>query len=390
MPNLYQAYEKAEVIALFGSPAAAQRLCNDQWIISPTRIVCLATLGEPPQASHFLGAARFCWTADEDYRVGRVSQYPTCFPTEVIGGHTGGRTLHLFVRSNTSQTYIYAGEMSPTYRMEYAGKHNYGRADFGLLRALPSAVWTQLGGLHVGDTDHVAVDAALDRLRTGTTWEERFAVLKRLVEYWHGPIHASDGMTEAELDGIQMPTVLRDWYRWAGNRGGILSGQNLLFRPRGERHRHWELEIDDGLLWFYVENQGVYRWATHADGEDPPVFGRYPGLENTWEPEGVSLSEHLIGACLFEAVWHSKYGASAAWADHSVLNEIASTIPPIAIGEWRWLDGTRFYARNGAFMIACQNDYDWEGGSVWIGAKTEHPLQFLRPYLDEKWEHVAL
>lgn len=397
-PELYQAYEKTEAIAFFGSDAAVRRLCNDQWFIFPTRIICLTTLGEWPQAPHFKWATRFCWVADKDYRVGRDTQYPACLPTEVIGGHTEGRTLHLFIRNGTTQKYVYAGEMGPTHAMGYAGENNYGYAYFDLSPALPSAVWTELGGLQIGDADHASVDAALDRLRAGTTWEERFGVLKRLVEYWHGPIHASDGMAEAELAGIQMPTVLRDWYRWAGNRGEILSGQNFLSEPR-------KLEIDDGLLQFYVENQGVYQWATLADGDDPPVFGRYPprtfgvpsieelsqpGLHD-WEPEGVSLSEHLILTCLFEAVMCSKYGASAASADYNVLAEIANTIPPIAIGEWRWLDGARFHARNGAFMITSQNYEDWgeSARSVWIGAKNEHSLQFLKRHVNESWEHVA-
>jgi len=44
-------------------------------------------------------------------------------------------------------------------------------------------------------------------------------------------------------------------------------------------------------------------------------------------------------------------------------------------------------------MYACPNGEDAKGVSgfsVWIGAKTEHPLQFLKPYLDESWEYVAL
>jgi hypothetical protein len=381
-PELYQAYEQTEALNFFGPDPAVQRLCDDQWIIFPTRIVCLTTLGEWPQAPYFRNAIRFCWTAEKDYRVGRDPGYPPCLPTEVIGGKTEGRKLHLFVRNRTSQKYIYVGEMGPTHAMGYAGKHNYGQADFVLSLALSSAVWTQLGGLHVGDTDHASVDAALDRLRAGTTWEQRFAVLKRLVEYWHGPIHANDGMTEAELAGIQMPTVLRDWYRWAGSRGGILSCFNRFHNPQ-------DLKIDRGRLWFYTEAQGVYQWATLADGDDPPVFGRYWG-NPLWEQEDVSLSEHLILACLFEAVNCSNYGASAAWLDHIVHREIARTIPSIAIGEWRWLAGGRFHARNGAFMITCQNYDNSQGGSVFIGAKTEHPLQFLRPYLNDSWEHVAL
>jgi hypothetical protein len=135
----------------------------------------------------------------------------------------------------------------------------------------------------------------------------------------------------------------------------------------------------------------VYEWTTRVEGDDPPVFGKY-SHEESWRPEGITLSEHLILACLFEAVgFHSKYGAAAAWLEQRVLGEIVRAVPPIAVGEWRWLDA-RFYARNGAFMHACPNGEDAKGVSgfsVCIGAKTEHPLQFLKPYLDESWEYVA-
>jgi hypothetical protein len=30
------------------------------------------------------------------------------------------------------------------------------------------------------------------------------------------------------------------------------------------------------------------------------------------------------------------------------------------------------------------------GYSVFVGAKTEHPLQFLKPYVDSSWDYVAL
>ena len=56
-----------------------------------------------------------------------------------------------------------------------------------------------------------------------------------------------------------------------------------------------------GRLLFYVENQGVYQWSTLLEGDDPPVFGRYEG-RGRWAKEGVTLSEHLILMCLFEAV----------------------------------------------------------------------------------------
>jgi hypothetical protein len=126
----------------------------------------------------------------------------------------------------------------------------------------------------------------------------------------------------------------------------------------------------------------VYYWSTLPHGDDPPVFGRYNST-NPWEQEDGTLSEHLILTCLFEAViCHAEYGASISWLEDEKLSEIARTIPPVAIAPWRW-NGTRFFARRGAFMCAA-------GGSAWIGAKTEHPLQFLKPYVNDDWEYVAI
>ncbi len=209
--------------------------------------------------------------------------------------------------------------------------------------------------------------------------------MRQVVEYCHGPISPEDGFSDQELNGLTMPYPLRWWYRWAGRRSDIMSGQNFLLAPD-------KLRIKDGLLEFYVENQYCYQWGTHVEGEDPPVFGRSE-TTNPRNPEGIALSEHLILACLFEATMcHSPYGASASWLEQSVLDKISEHIPPIVINPWRWLGSTRFYAKGGAFMYTMPNgEFNGKQGySVWIGAKTEQPLRFLKPYIDKGWEYVAV
>jgi hypothetical protein len=231
--------------------------------------------------------------------------------------------------------------------------------------------------------DPTSLDVALDSLRSPTTVEDRLGVLRQLVDFWHGPIKPKDGMSDGELAGVRLPLPLRWWYRWAGNRTEVMSTQNILRMPVDERHKYRQLTVEGDYLHFYDENQGVYHWSTLTHGDDPPVFGRYDSTDQ-WEQEDVTLSEHLILACLFEAVLcHARYGASTSWLEEEKLSEIAMTIPSVAIAPWRWNDGTRFFAGRGAFMCAA-------GGSVWIGAKTEHPLQFLRPYVGNDWDYVAI
>jgi hypothetical protein len=331
--------------------------------------------------SHFLNGGYFCWVADAPYHASDI-HYARFVPREVVGGYVGERKTSLFVRKAGADRYLYVGELGPSHRFSHGG---HGAADLPLTPALPSAVWVGLGGLQLGDLDHASIDAALDRLRPPVNAEERFWVLRRLVEYWHGPIGPEDGFGGQELEGLAMPHPLWRWYRWAGRRRSPMRGQNFLLDPD-------RLRIEDGKLLFYVENQGCYRWGTDVEGDDPPVFGRRE-TSDPWDPEGITLSEHLILACLFEAIMcHSPYGASASWLEVSVLDRIAEHIPPIAIGPWRWPETMSFYAKGGAFMFAGPNgEIDGKRGySVWIGAKIEHPLGFLKPLIDNGWEYVAV
>ncbi len=244
--------------------------------------------------------------------------------------------------------------------------------------------WLPFEGMRPDKLKFESVDVALDRLRQPTLIEDRLSVLQHVVDYWHGPIRAGDGLSNAELAGFHLPAALRWWYRWAGKRSDIMTGQNILYTPRGEHAQPFML--DDRLL-FYVENQGVYQWSTLPDGDDPPVFGRYE-TDEPWEEEGVRLSEHLILACLFDAILcHARFRASAAWLDEDKFAAIVEQIPPIAIAPWRWV-GSTFFARNGAFMCAALNGTDkgTKYYSVHIGAKSPKPLRFFRALVDETWD----
>jgi hypothetical protein len=310
-------------------------------------------------------------------------------PAQAISGHESKHPIELFVRPVDARKYLYAGQLAPSHTQSFPAREGPASAAFHLKQTLPSRVWIELGGLRLGDFDYASVDAALDQLRQPTTVHDRLSILERLVNYWHGPIRPEDGMSDAEIGGLPLPMPLRWWYRWAGKRSEILGSQNRLLVPRDFEHRYDMLRIKNGRLCFYDENQGVYGWSTLRDGEDPPVFGRYEG-KGRWADERTTLSEHLILACLFEAViCHAKYRASVTWLDEDIVAAIAQSIPPLAIGPWRWLV-TSFFARRGAFMCVAPNGKvnGKRGYSVHIGAKTEHPLQFLKPFLNDRWDYA--
>jgi hypothetical protein len=377
-PQLYQSYAKEKIVSFFGSPDEAQSFCNGQWLIFPKTAICLAHVDKWPERSFFDNGSHFYWVADQPYHVNSDRGFHFV-PAQVVGSAGRERAIHLFASPSDSPEFLYVGELEPSYMSVAAGKGNYGMAKFALRPALPSALWVRFGGLPLGDLDFAPVDRALESLRRPTTVEDRLGVLKQLVEFWHGPIRPEDGMSDAELAGVPLPMPLQWWYRWAGKRDEIMSGQNKLYRPLD---KYWQLTVDGDHLRFYCENQGCYFWSTLTHGDDPPVFGRYNSAD-PWEQENITLSEHLILASLFEVVsCHAKYGAFAP-LDMDKLSEITSRIPPVAIAPWRW-EGSRFFAGQGVFMWATEH------GFVAIGAKTEQPLQFLKPYVDNDWGYVAI
>src|SRR5262249_48730679 len=114
---------------------------------------------------------------------------------------------------------------SHSYGSGSPGK-NFGVGYFGLLTPLPSRVWAALGGLRTGGLDHAGLDASLSRPGGPLPVSERLAILRQLVEYWHGPIGPESGLPEEDLTR-PMPEPLRWWYRLAGRRR-IVDGHNWL------------------------------------------------------------------------------------------------------------------------------------------------------------------
>src|SRR5262245_15332940 len=236
----------------------------------------------------------------------------------------------------------------------------------------------------MSEREELDLDRALARLGSDSSLADRKDVLTSLVKYWHGEIRPSDGLSDAELAGVQVPETLRWWYCWAGRRTEVLGKNNDLLSPK-------HLSSKDGLLVFYGENQWVYEWATDPTGEDPPVHGRFRG-ETKWQAQEMRLSEHLILACLFEGIMcHSTYSASAAWLPEKELFWIINRIPPVSINPWKW-NTARFYAHRGAFMMSMENGIidGTMGYSIWVGAKKKSPLEFLHEIIDYGWEQVDL
>ncbi|WP_369185834.1 hypothetical protein [Streptomyces sp. Y1] len=151
--------------------------------------------------------------------------------------------------------------------------------------------------------------------------------LNRFLTRWYG---SPDLPISTNEESALMPPPLRLWHettsRW--------SAPTVTFNhPLGPN----ELEIEDGKLVFWVENQGCWTWSTDISGGDPMVFDRRSGPEpEVWIPTGESLSEFLLHATVFEAIAGAPYQMYATNVTEESLSQIICDLHPLPLPRWRW------------------------------------------------------
>jgi hypothetical protein len=206
------------------------------------------------------------------------------------------------------------------------------------------------------------------------------AATRHFLTEWHGQ-HRPDYGSPPEEIGRRVPAPLRDFYEFAGRWPNVVV-QNRLLAPG-------EVERTGRRLIFYIENQGVYAWATELEGTDPRVWGTW---NNEWYPEEEPLSRFLLQIVLFEAAFGAPGGAAAAWLDPKAHEALVSRLVALPLGAWRWPDyPTRFYARDDVVAVICPNRApdSTDFVSVTVGARNAEALAFLEDLVDRSWEYYS-
>ena len=223
--------------------------------------------------------------------------------------------------------------------------------------------------------------------------------IERFLTSWYGPRTAESPLPEPGRSSA-MPAPLRRFYdlirRWPE---AIV--QNVVLAPPEMpdlRKEAWaETYIDDGKLAFYVENQGVCRWATSPEEVDEaPVWirGSTLGREiHTWELEESPLSAFLVQLLVFEAVMGANHGASVAWLDRPTLARVVEPLHRLPFGAWRWPSyPTEFYAGDRVLAVAGPNPGPDEAVataeyvSLSLGAIDGDALEYLDDISQPTWE----
>jgi hypothetical protein len=380
-PELYREYDREEGVRLFGPSSEARALEDGEWVLFPQVAICFSTLGRTAKGSNLPSAKTFHWAAPRPSR-SAPDRY-SGVPLEIRAKTK--HELHLFLRAEGTEKYVYAGKLSPAYSYGSSGHGSFGEADLDLNRCLPTDLWQRLSGKAPG-TDAKHLDEALTLLGQKTTTEQRLNIIQATLSHWLGPLPAEEAWLAGDLRRSRIPETLRSWLTLVGRREEIVSQNNLMVPVLPPKLGEPE---NDGKILIFVENQGVYLWATSPEGEDPPVWGRLNEAGQDWAEVSGSLSEFLIGSTLFEFILHAPYGGAASWISEDVVNQIEKVLPILPIRPWAWPgDPSRFYGARGAYMFACPNgECDGvRGYSIWVGSMSAEPVAFLKEVAKDAWE----
>jgi hypothetical protein len=206
--------------------------------------------------------------------------------------------------------------------------------------------------------------------------------LERFLSRWYGPPERPP--VAVATDGNGVPGPLRDWFELTSRWSTPVTAQNRVLRqPR----------IEDGKLVFWVENQGVWVWATTADGADPEVYDRENVAGAVWQPTGARLSTFLLHIAVFEAVMGAASGASACWVSPAQLAEILAPLRPLPMVDWRWpTAGHRLYAADGLLAFGGPNPGPGETAEtanmreVWVAVDEPDRLAYLTKIENVEWD----
>jgi hypothetical protein len=120
-------------------------------------------------------------------------------------------------------------------------------------------------------------------------------------------------------EGASIPAELAAWHQTVSAWDNPVTAQDYPV-PYSKLSKQ-----EDGMMVFWVENQGGYVWAVDLTSETHVVFMGDPGDEGSWDSTGLTLDEFLIYVTLTEAILGSEHkvfvpSLPAALA-HSVLGE---------------------------------------------------------------------
>lgn len=191
------------------------------------------------------------------------------------------------------------------------------------------------------------------------------------------------GETEAALTaaeawlGYALPKMLRDYYRLAAHSDWPNRCHNRLVRPD-------ELQIRNGALQFFEENQWVSLWGVAEENmalPDPPVCAAWNNDEPlAWETDDASVSNFLIKMAYWQAVNGGLPNFGLGAAGEEARQQV--------VAQWPLLlrdDGYQLGVYGGEGILICLFDAAWSD-QIQVATQTPAQLDRLEDCLEVEWD----
>jgi hypothetical protein len=196
--------------------------------------------------------------------------------------------------------------------------------------------------------------------------EARFDVLLRLAETFSKQPRALWGYSSVEIEtarqtmpaitqgrvGTRLPAALLRWYETVGRVPELTASQNRLHAPD-------KLELRDGVVIIYTENQGCAFWGIRVDDlahDDPPVV--YTESEG-WHDEADELSRFALTVGLSELCLSDGGFYCAGMMDDAAIARMhaALRVVPVQTLQWPSPDRDALFLADDTVLILVESEF---------------------------------
>ncbi|MDP4511925.1 hypothetical protein [Nonomuraea turcica] len=151
--------------------------------------------------------------------------------------------------------------------------------------------------------------------------------LPLFLERWYGP--PTQIAEPLSVVPSFVPAALRRWHQYANSWPDKITHANYAI-PLSQ------LEVRDGKIEFWSENQGCWIWSTLPGEDNPPVFDMEPGVDSAWRETGEDLSTFLLHATVYEALTGAPYSLRAERLLGGQVESVIDYLSPSPFLQWRW------------------------------------------------------
>jgi hypothetical protein len=227
---------------------------------------------------------------------------------------------------------------------------------------------------------HAATAAAL--VERASAWE----FIHGFAADWATPIEAGDGCDATALDacearlGHPLPAAVRELYELLGRRGDLTSNQDVLLGPD-------KIYVEDGVLVFREENQGVCWWGVRLDdpSPDPAVIVRYDSASPedgdwlTWLPTFSTAAMEMVMSetVLFDDDFVDSCDTSAGAEE--ALAVLRAHTSPLAFPRYPEEEESSLWFVSEDLLVRC------DPGMTTVRARSEEALDEIRELLPGNW-----